>query len=76
MALYIGLCTGACGWGGRPLTSSSRVASNDNEILREDLKTFWDAETVGYSKENVFYKFEKDFVYNENLISHLPTFSL
>ena len=56
----MGCALGPVGGEGRPLTSSSRVASNDNEILREDLKTFWDAETVGYSKENVFYKFEKD----------------
>lgn len=43
-------------------THSMRVASNDIEVLREYFKIFSKVGTVGYSVQNVSYKFEQDVV--------------
>lgn len=41
-----------------------RITFNEAGGFRQDFKTFWEIETVGFSKENVSYKFQKDIGYN------------
>ena len=45
-------------------THAMRITFNEAGGFRHDFKTFWEIETVGFSKENVSYKFQKDIGYN------------
>ena len=44
-----------------------------NNLLREELNTFWEIETIGKSEETVIYQFENEILFNgTRYVTKLP----